>query len=381
MPQSVQSSPRVRIGINGFGRIGRAAFRASLEREDLEVVAINHTAPSLRYFLHSCLYDSTHGRCKFAANLRIDEESQSLFFEDRKIKLFSERDPLKLQWNGAGAEYIIEATGKMLTVEAASQHIKSGARKVVISAPSKDAKTIVVGVNRKEYKPDMQVISNASCTTNCLAPLAKVLHQAFGIESALLTTIHASTSSQHILDGYNKKSVRLGRASGTNIIPTTTGANKAISLVLPELAGRFTGISVRVPVQNVSLVDLSVVLSRPVPSKEALLQPLRDAAAGKLKSSIGPLSNVIAVNDDELVSSDFNGWQQSCIVDSEATVMLNERTFKIIAAYDNECGYSVRLLDLIVYMYTMDRGMQSPPDRSLPPVDAVSLNAAVEAAL
>ncbi|GAA6018669.1 hypothetical protein JCM10207_009003 [Rhodosporidiobolus poonsookiae] len=361
------------IGINGFGRIGRAAFRASLERKDLQVVAINHTAPSLKYLLHSILWDSTHGPCKHAADLAIDEETNSLVFRGRRIALSSERDPTKLDWAASGAEYVIESTGKMLTVETASQHVQAGARKVIISAPSKDAKTIVVGVNRKEYSPDMTVVSNASCTTNCLAPLAKVLNNAFGIKSGMMTTIHASTSSQHILDGYNKKSVRLGRSVASNIIPTSTGAQKAIALVLPELAGKISGISVRVPCQNVSLVDLTVTLERPVASVEELLQPLRDAAAGKLKSSIGPLSNVIAVNDDELVSSDMCGWQQSCIVDSVATTRLNDTTFKLLAWYDNEYGYSVRLLDLAVYMHTVDMGVASPADKQRPPVNSVSL--------
>ncbi|GAA5836084.1 hypothetical protein JCM11251_007365 [Rhodosporidiobolus azoricus] len=380
MPHATMSTDNVRVGINGFGRIGRTTFRASLDRDDLEVIAINHTAPSYKHLLHSILYDTTHGYCRHAADLSIDEATQSLYFRNRRIALFSQRDPSLLDWASAGAEYIIESTGKLLSTEAASQHLTVGAKKVIISAPSPNAKTIVVGVNRKEYSSDMAVVSNASCTTNCLAPLAKVIHNAFGIETGLMTTVHASTSSQHILDGYNRKSLRLGRAVGSNIIPTSTGAQKAVAQVLPELAGKFTGISVRVPVSNVSMVDLCVTLSNPVPSKEALLQPLRDAAAGKLKSSIGPLSKVIAVSDDELVSSDFCGWSQSCIVDSVATTMLDEKTFKIIAFYDNEVGYSNRLLDLAMYMFTVDAGVQSPPDRADAPVNSASLAAAVEAA-
>ncbi|ORY54887.1 hypothetical protein BCR35DRAFT_335715, partial [Leucosporidium creatinivorum] len=217
--------------------------------------------------------------------------------------------------------------------------------------------TIVVGVNRKSYHPPIDIVSNASCTTNCLAPLAKVLEGAFGIEWGMMTTVHASTSSQPILDGYSRKSRRLGRGVGSNIIPTTTGAAKAVSLVLPELAGRFTGISIRVPVNNVSMVDLTVSLKNPIASKEELLRPLREAAAGTLPNAAGPLSNVIAVNDDELVSSDFIGWSQSCVVDSAATTVLNSTTAKVVCWYDNEWAYSVRILDLIKYMHSVDTGL------------------------
>ncbi|KAK4047685.1 hypothetical protein OIO90_006114 [Microbotryomycetes sp. JL221] len=343
------------VGINGFGRIGRATFRASLEREDLQVVAINHTVPALDYLLHVIRYDSTHGVCKQTQDLSIDGDD--LVYKGRRIKLFSERDPTKIDWKSAGAEYIIEATGKMTTVETASKHLHSGARKVIVSAPSKDAKTIVVGVNRKDYRPNMDVVSNASCTTNCLAPLAKILHRSFGIEYGMMTTVHASTSSQHVLDSYSRKNRRLGRAVASNIIPSTTGAATAVKLVLPELAGKFTGISVRVPVNNVSMVDLTVTLTKPVKSKEELLQPLRDAAAGKVGSY--SLSNIVAVSDEELVSSDFLGWEQSCIVDSAASIMLNETTAKIVAWYDNETAFSVRMLDLAAYMHTVDNGLKT----------------------
>ncbi|SGY79472.1 BQ5605_C008g05141 [Microbotryum silenes-dioicae] len=351
--------PVALVGINGFGRIGRAAFRASLARDDVKVVAINHTAPDLSYLLHVIRYDSTHGTSPYANEFSITE-SGDLKFLDRTIKLFSERDPEQLDWASAEVEYVLEATGKMTTVEAASRHCKpgKGAKKVVISSPSKDAKTIVVGVNRREYDSSMQVVSNASCTTNCLAPLAKVLQRCFGIEYGMMTTVHASTSSQHILDGYSKKNRRLGRGVGSNIIPTTTGAATAVQLVLPELTGKFTGISVRVPVNNVSMVDLTVSLTTPVASVEELLKPLREAAAGRYGSSLGSLTTVICVDDDELVSSDFLGYQQSCIVDSHATVQLNPTTFKIIAWYDNEYAYSVRCLDLIRYMFEVDHGLR-----------------------
>ncbi|WVQ77538.1 glyceraldehyde-3-phosphate dehydrogenase, type I [Cryptococcus sp. DSM 104548] len=352
--------PTCRVGINGFGRIGRAAFRASLERSDLVVVAINHTAPSIDYLLHAIKYDSTHGTSHHAADLSIKDDA--LYFKDRRIELFSQRDPLLLDWKAAGAEYVIESTGKMTTVETAGAHLKSGAKKVVISAPSKDAKTIVVGVNRKEYNPSMNVLSNASCTTNCLAPLAKVLNRSFGIDYGMMTTVHASTSSQPILDGYSKKNRRLGRGVGSNIIPTTTGAATAVQLVLPELAGKFTGVSVRVPVNNVSMVDLTVHLSTPVASVTDLLRPIREASTGL--SSLGPLANVLCVNDDELVSHDFLGWQYSCIVDSAATVMLNERVFKIIAWYDNEYGYACRLLDLVMFTHEVDNGKVPTPTAS-----------------
>ncbi|BGP37565.1 hypothetical protein JCM10450v2_001480 [Rhodotorula kratochvilovae] len=360
MPHST-APPKARIGISGFGRIGRAVFRASLVRDDLEVVAINHTAPNLKTLLYSIHYDSTHGCLPNSADLTIDEADNCLYWRGRRIQLFSERDPLKLDWRGVGAEYIAECTGKLLTTTLAMQHIEAGARKVVMSAPAKDSetKTIVVGVNRKEYRPEMKVLSNASCTTNCLAPLAKVLNDEFGIETGMMTTIHASTSSQPVLDGYSKKSVRLGRGVGQNIIPTSTGASKAVALVLPELAGKFTGISVRVPVNNVSLVDLTVTLTRPAASKEDLLFPLREAAAGRRKWSIAPLNDVIAVIDDELVSQDFVGRNESCLVDAAATTMLNPHTFKVVAFYDNEHAYSVRLLDLLGYMYKVDNGLMS----------------------
>ncbi|GAA6040986.1 hypothetical protein JCM8097_000525 [Rhodosporidiobolus ruineniae] len=381
MPHATIDSTVPAIGINGFGRIGRAVFRASLDRDDLQVVHINHTAPTTKHLLRSILFDSTHGPLRHSADLSASDSGDALYFRGRRITLSSTRDPSQLNWAEYGAEYVVESTGKMLTVESASQHLQSGAKKVVISAPSKDAKTIVVGVNRKEYSPEMNVVSNASCTTNCLAPLAKVLHNAFGISSGMMSTVHASTSSQHILDGYSKKSLRLGRSVASNIIPTTTGAASAISLVLPELTGKLTGISIRVPVSNVSMVDLTVVLTKPVATKEELLQPLRDAAAGRMKSSIGPLSNVIAVSDDELVSSDFCGWQQSCIVDSAATTKLDDKTWKIIAWYDNEWAYSVRILDLIEYMASVDRGVESPADQVKGPVNPASLAAAVEAAV
>ncbi|KWU43047.1 glyceraldehyde-3-phosphate dehydrogenase [Rhodotorula sp. JG-1b] len=358
---SMNTNTKARVGINGFGRIGRAVFRASLNRDDLEVVAVNHTAPNLKTLLYSIHYDSTHGRLPDAQDLTVDEANNCLVFRGRRIVLFSQRDPLKLDWAAAGAEYIVEATGKMLTTETASQHLQAGAKKVVISAPAKDAetKTIVVGVNRKEYRPDMKVVSNASCTTNCLAPLAKVLHDEFGIVSGMMTTVHASTSSQPILDGYSKKSVRLGRGVGQNIIPTSTGASKAVALVLPELAGKFAGLSVRVPTNNVSMVDLTVRLERPAESKEALLHPLREAAAGRRKWSIAPLTNVISVSDEELVSHDFLGREESCVVDVAATLMLDPHTFKVIAWYDNEYAYSVRCLDLASYMHAVDNGLRS----------------------
>ncbi|KAM0747913.1 putative glyceraldehyde 3-phosphate dehydrogenase [Meredithblackwellia eburnea MCA 4105] len=353
-PQIVSEGVAARVGISGFGRIGRAVFRASLDRDDLIVVAINHTAPSLEHLLHAIIHDTTHGPCHHRSSLSIKDGF--LYFRDRKIHLTSERDPANLDWEkNGGAEYIVEATGKMTTVALAERHVKEAkAKKVVISAPSKDAPTIVVGVNRLCYQREMTVVSNASCTTNCLAPLAKVLHMHWGIKTGMMTTIHASTSSQPILDSFSKKSRRLGRGVGSNIIPTTTGAAKAVALVLPELVSKFTGISVRVPVNNVSMVDLTITFENPIQSKEALLAPLREAASGASKNAAGPLSNVIAVNDEELVSSDFLGWDQSCIVDSVATTVLDEWTAKIVAFYDNEWAYSVRILDLIKYMYTVD---------------------------
>ncbi|WWD00963.1 glyceraldehyde-3-phosphate dehydrogenase, type I [Kwoniella sp. B9012] len=366
-----EQSTLPRVGINGFGRIGRALFRLLLERDDLLLVAVNHTAHSLEHLMTAIMHDSTHGKFKLGAELSIcppdhpallqptpnNPHPSALVFRGRLIHLFSERDTTRLDWTLAEAEYIMESTGKYTTKEKAELHIKYGkARKVLISAPSKDTLNCVYGVNHHVYEGIEDVLSNASCTTNCLAPVALVLQRAFGVETGMMTTIHASTSSQKVLDGFSTKDIRQGRSAMGNIIPATTGAAQAVVKVLPELAGKFHGISVRVPVTNVSLVDLTVTLSTPVSSKEELIRPFREAAARRpIQSSTphpdGPaLAGVLGVSDEKLVSSDYLSSTQSSIVDVDATVMLNERTAKIVAWYDNEWGFSSRMCDLVAYI-------------------------------
>ncbi|WWC86574.1 glyceraldehyde-3-phosphate dehydrogenase, type I [Kwoniella dendrophila CBS 6074] len=366
-----EDSTLPRVGINGFGRIGRALFRLLLEREDLLLVAVNHTAHSSEHLMTAILHDSTHGKFKFGSELSVapsdhpellkptenNPNPSGLIFRNRLIHLFSERDTSKLDWSLAKADYIMESTGKYTTKDKAMIHITNGkAKKVLISAPSKDTLNCVYGVNHHVYTGIDDVLSNASCTTNCLAPLALVLQRAFGVETGMMTTIHASTASQKVLDGFSTKDIRQGRSAMGNIIPASTGAAQAVVKVLPELAGKFSGISVRVPVTNVSLVDLTVTLSTPVKSKEDLIRPFRAAAARRpIQSSTphpdGPaLAGVLGVSDEKLVSSDYLSSTQSSILDVDATIMLNERTAKIVAWYDNEWGFSSRMCDLVAYM-------------------------------
>ncbi|WVR04883.1 glyceraldehyde-3-phosphate dehydrogenase, type I [Kwoniella sp. DSM 27419] len=363
-----------RVGINGFGRIGRALLRILLERDDLSLVALNHTATSLEHLMTAIMFDSTHGRFRLGEDLSIcpddhpsllpatenNPHPSALLYKGRLIHLFSQRDATKLDWSSAGADYILESTGKMTTTEKAAVHIQSGAKKVVISAPSSDAPNCVYGINHHIYTGDVDVISNASCTTNCLAPIALVLQRAFGIETGMMTTIHASTASQKVLDGFSTKDIRQGRSAMGNIIPATTGAAKAVVKVLPELAGKFHGISIRVPVTNVSLVDLTVTLSTPVASKEDLIRPFRAASARRPIQSTTPhpdgpaLAGVLGVSDDKLVSSDYLSSRESSILDVDASVMLNETTAKIVAWYDNEFGFSSRMCDLVAFMARVD---------------------------
>ncbi|WVQ98388.1 glyceraldehyde-3-phosphate dehydrogenase, type I [Kwoniella sp. CBS 9459] len=364
-----------RVGINGFGRIGRALFRILLERDDLELVAVNHTALSLEHLMTAIMHDSTHGRFRLGADLSICPDNHpallpssennpkpcALMFRGRLIHLFSQRDASRLDWSSANADYVLESTGKLLTVDAATVHIKAAkAKKVVISAPSVDAPNCVYGINHHIYTGDVDVISNASCTTNCLAPIALVLQRSFGIETGMMTTIHASTASQKVLDGFSGKDIRSGRSAMGNIIPASTGAAKAVVKVLPELAGKFHGISVRVPVTNVSLVDLTVTLSTPVKSKEDLIRPFRAAAARRPIQSTTPhpdgpaLAGVLGVSDEKLVSSDYLSSRESSILDVDATVILNETTAKIVAWYDNEVGFSERMCDLVAFMAKVD---------------------------
>lgn len=347
---------------------GRALFRICLFRDDIRLVAINHTASTLEHLLTAIRHDSTHGPLPNQAEVTIapadhpnmlpksekNPNPQALLYRGRLIHLFSQRDPKNLDWSSAGAEYVMESTGKMTLVASASVHItEANAKKVIISAPSKDAHNLVYGVNHRDYAGE-DVVSNASCTTNCLAPLASVLDDAFGIESGMMTTIHASTASQKVLDGFSTKDLRSGRSAMGNIIPASTGAAQAVVRVLPQLAGKFQGISVRVPVTNVSLVDLTVKTTRPFNSKKELVQAFRDAADTPV--SRGGVRGVLSVSDEKLVSTDYLTSSLSSIIDEDACVILDEFTAKIIAWYDNEFGFSNRMVDLVTYMHSHPDG-------------------------
>nr|AIA25511.1 glyceraldehyde-3-phosphate dehydrogenase [Rhopalosiphum padi] len=329
------------IGINGFGRIGRLVLRASLEK-GAKVVAINDPFIGIEYMVYLFKYDSTHGR--FKGEVSVDGDV--LIVNGNKIKVFSERDPKAIQWGSAGAEYVVESTGVFTTIEKASAHLEGGAKKVVISAPSADAPMFVVGVNLDAYNPSFKVVSNASCTTNCLAPLAKVIHDNFGIIEGLMTTVHATTATQKTVDGPSGKLWRDGRGAAQNIIPASTGAAKAVSKVIPELNGKLTGMAFRVPVANVSVVDLTVRLAKP-----ASYQDIK----GKVKEAAeGPLKGILGYTEDEVVSSDFIGDTHSSIFDAKAGISLNDQFVKLISWYDNEYGYSNRVVDLIKYMQSKD---------------------------
>jgi len=329
------------IGINGFGRIGRLVLRASLEK-GAKVVAINDPFIGIEYMVYLFKYDSTHGRYKGEVSV----EGDFLVVGGNKIKVFSERDPKAIQWGAAGAEYVVESTGVFTTIEKASAHLEGGAKKVIISAPSADAPMFVCGVNLDAYDPSFKVVSNASCTTNCLAPLAKVINDNFGIVEGLMTTVHATTATQKTVDGPSGKLWRDGRGAAQNIIPASTGAAKAVGKVIPELNGKLTGMAFRVPVANVSVVDLTVRLAKPA-TYQAIKDKVKEAAAG-------PLKGILAYTEDEVVSSDFIGDTNSSIFDAKAGIPLNDQFVKLISWYDNEYGYSNRVVDLIKYMQSKD---------------------------
>ncbi|KAF7593585.1 hypothetical protein BBP40_011205 [Aspergillus hancockii] len=342
---ATSSQPSVcKVGINGFGRIGRNVLRAALSRSDLRIVAINHTCASVQDLIYLIRYDSCMG--KLSDDIRIQALSDTLItINGHQITLSSERDLTKLNWSALGVEYVVECTGKFTKRDLAWQHITYGnAKRVIISAPSSDSPTYVYGVNSDEYvaDEDRRVVSCASCTTNCVTPVLRVLHAQFGVEQGFLTTVHAATQSQQVLDGYSKKNRRLGRSVFDNIIPTTTGAAKAIATVLPELTGKVTGVSIRVPAPNVSMIDLTVSTQRSTSLAE-IMTAFRRAS----KSS---LAGVLQVADEELVSSDYKGNSSSAIVDAAASMELNSKFFKIMAWYDNEWGYSNRLLDLTAHV-------------------------------
>lgn len=330
-----------KIGINGFGRIGRLVLRAAVEK-GAQVVAVNDPFIGLDYMVYLFKFDSTHGRFKGT----VVAQDGFLVVNGQKITVFCERDPEKIQWGSAGAEYVVESTGVFTTIEKASLHLKGGAKKVVISAPSADAPMFVCGVNLDAYKPEMQIVSNASCTTNCLAPLAKVIHDNFDIVEGLMTTVHATTATQKTVDGPSGKLWRDGRGAGQNIIPASTGAAKAVGKVIPALNGKLTGMAFRVPTANVSVVDLTVRLGKPA-SYETIKQKVKEAANG-------PLAGILDYTEEEVVSSDFISSTHSSVFDALAGISLNDNFVKLISWYDNEYGYSNRVVDLIKYMQTKD---------------------------
>jgi glyceraldehyde 3-phosphate dehydrogenase len=329
----------IRIGINGFGRIGRLVFRRAIERGDISVVGINDLI-DVDYIAYMLRYDSTHGR--FQGQVEVREGD--LVVNGQRIRISAERNPADLRWDAVGADTVLESTGLFLTDATARQHIAAGARRVVLSAPSKDdTPMFVMGVNHHSYA-GQDIVSNASCTTNCLAPLAKVVHEHCGIASGLMTTVHATTATQKTVDGPSVKDWRGGRGAAQNIIPSSTGAAKAVGRVIPELNGKLTGMAFRVPTPDVSVVDLTVNLERPT-SYDALKQAIRAAAEG-------PLHGILGYTEDEVVSSDFLGEACTSIFDAGAGIALTDTFMKLVAWYDNEWGYSCKCLDLISHMAT-----------------------------
>jgi glyceraldehyde 3-phosphate dehydrogenase len=332
------------IAINGFGRIGRLVYRLAVVRSDIHVVAINDLVPSdnLAYLLK---YDSTHG--KFREHIEIEEHA--LIINGRKTHVLSEKDPEKLPWKDLAIDYVIESTGLFITPELAQKHLKAGAKRVIITAPAKgDVPTFVMGVNEVNYQPATDyIVSNASCTTNCLAPITKVLLDNFGIEEGLMTTVHSVTASQPTVDGPSKKDWRGGRAALQNIIPASTGAAKAVALCLPEVKGKLTGMALRIPTADVSVVDLTVKLTKST-TYEEICMAMNTASKTSMKG-------ILAYNDEQIVSSDLIGTTYSAVFDRDAGIALNDRFYKLIAWYDNEMGYSARVVDLAAYMASKDK--------------------------
>jgi len=332
---------KIRVAINGFGRIGRLAFRAGLKRDDIEFVGINDML-NPEYMAYMLKYDTMHGRF----DGEISSTEKGIVVNGREIPVFCEKDPSKLPWKDLRVDFVIESTGLFTTVEKSTAHLNAGAKKVVISAPSADAPMFVMGVNNDSYKPGMNIVSNASCTTNCLAPLAKVVHDNFGIESGLMTTVHSATATQRTVDGPSMKDWRGGRAASGNIIPSSTGAAKAVGKVIPELQGKLTGMSMRVPTLDVSVVDLTVNLKKGT-TYDAICKAMKEASEGSLKGILG-------YTDEKVVSSDFLGDARTSIFDADAGIMLNDKFVKLVAWYDNEWGYSNKLLDLIAHIYSVE---------------------------
>ena len=335
------SNKVVKIGINGFGRIGRIILRQSFKFDDIDVVAVNDPFIDLEYAKYMFMHDTVHK--EFQGTCEIDGDC--LVVNGKKIKFFASMNPEEIDWKGAGAEIICEATGKFTDAEGASKHLKGGAKKVVITAPGKNCPMFVYGVNHKDYKPDMDIVSNASCTTNCLAPLAKIVDDKYGILEGLMTTVHSVTATQLIVDGPSKKDWRGGRAGCGNIIPSSTGAAKAVGVVIPKLNGKLTGMSLRVPTLDVSVVDLTVRLEKPT-TYEEICAEIKRASENEMK-------NVMGYTDEPLVSSDFIGDERASIFDAKAGIMLSPTFVKLVAWYDNELGYSTQVLRLISYMNTV----------------------------
>ncbi|CAG5123334.1 unnamed protein product [Candidula unifasciata] len=332
----------LKVGINGFGRIGRLTLRAALEK-GVNVVAVNDPFISLEYMVYMFKYDSTHGRYKGS----VKENSGKLEIDGHLITVFAEKDPAAINWKSAGANYVVESTGVFTTVDKANVHIKSGgASKVVISAPSADAPMFVLGVNEDKYTKDLTVVSNASCTTNCLAPLVKVINDKFGIVEGLMTTVHATTATQKTVDGPSNKDWRGGRGAAQNIIPSSTGAAKAVGKVIPAVNNKLTGMAFRVPVPDVSVVDLTVRLEKGATYDE-IKKAVKDASETSLKGILG-------YTEDDVVSSDFLGDARSSIFDANAGIALNSNFVKLVAWYDNEYGYSNRVVELLQHMYKVD---------------------------
>jgi glyceraldehyde 3-phosphate dehydrogenase len=329
----------VNIGINGFGRIGRLVLRRALENPEVKVVAVNDPFIALDYMVYMFKYDSTHGRFKGT----VEAKDGKLVVDGNAISVFDSRDPAAITWGAAGAEIVVESTGVFTTIEKASAHLKGGAKKVVISAPSADAPMFVMGVNEDKYDPSMDVISNASCTTNCLAPLTKVINDAFGIEEGLMTTIHSYTATQRIVDAPSGKKWRDGRGAGQNIIPASTGAAKAVGKVIPEVNGKLTGMAFRVPTADVSVVDLTVKLTKPATYDEI-------KAVVKAASETPRLKGILNYTEDQVVSTDFLSDTASSTFDADAGIALNSTFVKLVAWYDNEYGYSTRVVDLLAYI-------------------------------
>lgn len=331
-----------KVGINGFGRIGRIVFRNAVEHDDVHVVAVNDPFIEPKYAEYMLKYDTQHGRFKGT----VEVDGNDLIVNGKRVKFYTEKNPADIPWKDTGAYYIVESTGVFTTTEKAAAHLKGGAKKVVISAPSADAPMFVMGVNEKSYKSDIEVISNASCTTNCLAPLAKVVHDNFTIIEGLMTTVHSYTATQKTVDGPSAKDWRGGRTAAQNIIPSSTGAAKAVGKVIPELNGKLTGMSLRVPTSNVSVVDLTCRLE-----KSVTYDQIKDAIK---KASAGELKGIMAYTEDDIVSSDLNGDNHSSVFDAKAGIALNDHFVKLVSWYDNEWGYSRRVLDLLAYISKVD---------------------------